>query len=134
MTDVYDEAATSAIIRPAAIVPEVAARAILVDLSLNDARNGGLWLASPSMWTRFDRAWDTATAPGSAEQVGTVHVAYGTPTRYDITVYRVTVTVHGARTGWTVENLTDDALAAGGLTLASCPRANLPEPPKPFRF
>jgi hypothetical protein len=134
MTDVYDEGATSAIIRPAAIVPEEAARAILVDLALNDAKNGGLWLASPSTWTRFERPWDSATEPGGARQVGTVHVAYGTPTRYDITIYRVTVTVPGAEAGWTVTNLTDEALAPGGLTLASCPRASLPAPPKPFHF
>lgn len=134
MTDVYDLAGTSAVIRPAAIVPEDAARAILVDLSINDVRRSGLWLASPSMWTRYDASWPTPNEPGAAQQLGTVHVAYGTPTRYDITIYRVTVTPFGAELGWTVELLTDSALEPGGLTLASCPRATLAEPPKPFRF
>lgn len=134
MTDVYDEAGTSAVIRPAAIVPEDAARAILVDLSINDVRRAGVWLASPSMWTRYNQPWASPSDPGAAQQIGTVHVAYGTPTRYDITIYRVTVTPFGASLGWTVELLTDSALEPGGLTLATCPRATLAPPPKPFRF
>jgi len=36
--------------------------------------------------------------------------------------------------GWTVESLCDEALGFGGLTLATCPRADLKPPPKPFRF
>lgn len=134
MTDVYDEGGTSAVIRPAAIVPEDAARAILVDLSLNDVRHDGLWLASPAMWVRFDRPWLSQIEPGASKQMGTVHVAYGTPTRYDITIYRVVITTAGAAVGWTVESLTDAALAPGGLSLASCPRAVLHDPPKPFSF
>jgi hypothetical protein len=47
----------------------------------------------------------------------------------------VTVTPAGLDLGWTVEDLCDDALAAGGLTLASCPRAEISNAPKsdPFR-
>jgi hypothetical protein len=33
-----------------------------------------------------------------------------------------------------VESLCDEALAFGGLDLATCPRATLQAPPKPFRF
>ncbi len=61
-------------------------------------------------------------------------MAYGTPTKYEITIYRITVTVAGVEAGWTVESLTDEALAFGGLTLAACPRARLSDPPKPFRY
>ena len=60
--------------------------------------------------------------------------AYGTPTRYEITLYRVTVTQFGHDNGWTVELLCDEALGYGGLTLGECPRAALNAPPKPFRF
>ena len=61
-------------------------------------------------------------------------MAYGTPTRYEITIYRVTVTRFGTAQGWTVEALCNEALGFGSLDLASCPRASLNAPPKPFRF
>jgi hypothetical protein len=34
----------------------------------------------------------------------------------------------------TVASLCDEALKFGGLTLATCPRADLKPPPQPFRF
>jgi hypothetical protein len=72
--------------------------------------------------------------PGRAELLGTMQVAYGTPTKYDITIYRVTVTRLGSAHGFTVESLSDEALGFGGLTLATCPRATLAQPPRPFRM
>ncbi len=134
MTEVYDEGVVTEVIRPAAVIPEEAARAILVELALSDALNGGVWLASPTKWNRYDRPWQGPENAAGAELIGTIHVAYGTPSRYEITVFRVTVTSFGTGLGWTVENLCDEALAAGGLTLADCPRADLQPPPKPFRM
>ena len=131
---VYDEGQVTEVIRPAAIVPEEAARAILVELALSDAQNGGLWVSNPTSWSRYDRAWDAPGEPGPAQRIGTVHVAYGVPTRYEITVYRVTVTGHGSQQGWTVTTLCDEVLATAGLSLATCPRATLSAPPRPFRF
>lgn len=126
-----EEGAVTAVIRPAAIVPEESARQILIELALHDVRAGGLWLAEPSVWRRYDRPADQGAEP---QLLGSVQVAYGTPTRYEITIYRVTVTRLGTEQGWTVESLTDEALGYGGLTLAGCPRAELSAPPKPFRF
>jgi hypothetical protein len=126
-----DEGSVTEVIRPAAIVPEEAARAILLELALNDVRSGGVWLAEPSVWRRFDRPHAVGDP---SELIGSVQVAYGTPTKYEITVYRVTVTRLGTEHGWTVDSLTDEVLAYGGLTLAECPRARLEQPPQPFRF
>ncbi len=134
MQEAYDEGVVTEVIRPAAIVPEDAARAVLVELALRDVQNGGLWQSEPSVWSRYDRPWHGARNPAGAELVGAIQVAYGTPTKYEITVYRVTVTKFGTEHGWTVESLTDEALGYGGLTLSSCPRATLAAPPKPFRF
>lgn len=134
MTEVYDEGVVTEVIRPAAVVPEEAARAILVELALSDALNGGVWLANPTKWNRYDRPWQGQENPAGAELIGTIHVAYGTPSRYEITIFRVTVTRFGTELGWTVENLCDEALAAGGLSLADCPRADLQPPPRPFRM
>lgn len=130
----YDENAISEVIRPAAIVPEDAARSILVELSLNSVHSGGVWRAEPSRWNRYDRPWRSSEDPGESLLLGSIQVAYGTPTKYEITIYRVTITRHGAEVGLTVAGLTDEALGHGDLTLADCPRAVIQPPPKPFRF
>ncbi len=130
----YDQEVISQVIRPSATVPEEAASAILVELSLNSAASGGLWLAEPSRWNRYDSPWKSATDPGTSELIGSIQVAYGTPTRYELTIYRVTITRRGQELGWTVESLTDEALHFGDLSLGQCPRAALTQPPPPMRF
>jgi hypothetical protein len=130
----YNEGFITQVIRPAAIVPEEAANMILVELSLNTVRSGGLWLGEPSRWMRYDRPWLNTSEAGDSELLGAIQVAYGVPTRYEITIYRVVITKSGHDQGLTVETLCDEALALGDLSLAACPRALLPAPPKPFRF
>lgn len=132
--EAYGDVAVTAVIRPAAILPEEAARRVLVELAHRDVRVGGTWLSTPSVWQRYDKAWRGNDDPGEATLMGTMQITYGVPTRYDITIYRVTVTTSGATQGWTVESLCDEALAFGGFTLAQCPRAELRPPPKPFRL
>jgi len=134
LDDTYDEGVITEVIRPAAIVPEESARAILVELSLHSVLAGGTWLAEPSRWSRFDRSWDSAGAPGSSGLLGTIQVAYGTPTKYEITIYRVTVTRLGSDLDFSVASLSDEALGFGGLTLAQCPRVAMAAPPKPYRY
>ena len=135
MTELYDDGVVEEVIRPAAVLPEEAARLVLVELSLRHLDAGGMWDASPTVWHRYDRPRDPGDAtPMEAHLLGTLQVAYGTPTRYEITVYRATVTKLGTDAGWTVESLCDEALSFGGLTLATCPRASLASPPSPFKF
>ncbi|HEX8003445.1 MAG TPA: hypothetical protein VF519_12195 [Mycobacteriales bacterium] len=135
MTELYDDGVVEEVIRPAAVLPEAAARLVLVELALRHIDAGGVWDASPTTWHRYDRPRDPADPnPIESRLVGTLQVAYGTPTKYEITVYRATVTRLGTDAGWTVESLCDEALGYGGLTLATCPRASLAAPPKPFRM
>jgi hypothetical protein len=134
LSQAYDEGVVTEVIRPAAIIPEESTRAVLVELALRDVQNGGVWQSEPSLWSRYDRPWEGYGSPGGAELLGTIQVAYGTPTRYEITIYRVTVTKFGNEQGWTVTSICDEALEFGGLDLAKCPRAVLSAPPKPFRF
>ncbi|HET7309992.1 MAG TPA: hypothetical protein VFJ17_01560 [Mycobacteriales bacterium] len=130
-----DEGAVSEVIRPAAVIPEEAARAVLMELALRDVRVGGLWEAEPTVWRRFDKSFDGLNGtPGTAELIGTIQIAYGVPTRYEITIFRATVTRLGSDLGWGVNQLCDEALNYGGLTLATCPRADLEPPPRPFHF
>ena len=129
-------AALTRVIRPAAIVPAFEATAIVAALTARDVSRGGVWNASATVWQRYSGPWDGVGATrGSAVLVGTIAVAYGMPTRDHITIYRVTVTDEGSELGWTLDQLCDEALGYGGLTLADCPRATLAAPPvsDPFR-
>ena len=134
--EVYEDVAVTEVIRPAAVLPEEAARHVLVELAHRDVRSGGHWASSPTLWQRYDRPWNPAGAasPGDALLIGSLQVTYGSPTRYAITIYRATVTSLGASGGWTVESLCDEALGYAGYTLADCPRADLKPPPRPFRM
>jgi hypothetical protein len=127
---------TTRVIRPAAILREIEARRVIAALSNLDVADGGTWNINPGVWQRYDKAWDgPAGMMGTSKLVGTIGSTYGAPTRYEITLYRVTVTQHGLDLGWTVDSLCDDALGYAGLTLASCARAELKAPPTsdPFR-
>ena len=95
MAEAYDEGVVSEVIRPAAIIPEESARAVLVELAIRDVQNNGHWQSEPTLWSRYDRPWEAYGARGSSELIGTIQVAYGSPTRYDITIYRATVTKFG---------------------------------------
>jgi len=133
VSEMQDEGVVTEVIRPAAIVPEEAARAILMQLSLRDLSFGGVWEAEAAQWRRYGAPGQDGCADGPPDLAGTIQIAYGVPTRYEITIFRVTVTAMGQRLGWTVEALCDEALAHGDLTLATCPRADLAPPPPPMR-
>lgn len=123
------------VIRPAAVLGIAAATEILRCLERNDVARGGVWSATPGMWQRFDRPWSGPNGSrGGAQMVGSVAVIYDEPRRNEITIYKVSITPYGVDLGWTVERLCDDALSWVGLTLASCPRADLKAPPKPDPF
>ena len=128
--------AVERIIRPSAVIPAAAAVHVLRALEDRDVSRGGLWNASATLWQRFDRAWNgPAGLRGTARLLGSIAVMYNTPTRDQITIYKVTVTEDGLDAGYTVERLCDEALAYAGYTLANCPRADLvaPPPPDPFK-
>jgi hypothetical protein len=132
--ELSDDGVVTEVLRPSAILTEESARSVLVELAIRDVRGGGLWQSDPTRWTRVDVPWHNEVDAGEAVIVGAIQVSYGTPTRYDITIYRVTITAAGRELGWTVEALCDEALGFAGLSLATCPRASLAAPPKPFRF
>ena len=77
---------------------------------------------------------EAPTTRAGHDFIGTIQIAYGTPTRYEITIYCATITAHASRLGWTVLSLCDAALSLGAMTLVTCPRAQLNLPPKPFTF
>src|SRR4051794_16888174 len=124
------------VIRPAAVVPEASAACIIEQLSTRDVARGGVWNVSATLWQRYSGAWDgIGGTTGTALLIGSIAVAYETPVRNHITIYRVTITPRGRDSGWTVEALCDEALGYGGLSLDACPRADLMTPPTraPFK-
>lgn len=133
-TELDDDGIVTEIIRPAAIIPETAARIIVRELEARSPASGGVWTATTRIWNRYESPGVDEHGNPTSPLVGRMEVAYGTPTRYEITIYRATLTSVGTAAGWTVETLCDEPLAFGGLRLATCPRATLRPPPMPFRF
>ncbi|MFN2537591.1 MAG: hypothetical protein ABR549_05495 [Mycobacteriales bacterium] len=123
------------VLRPSALLRDKDAHLVLLALEERDVSRGGVWSASAGLWQRYDQAWNGEIGgKGDSQLVGTIGIVYGTPSKYDITIYRVTVTEHGLKAGWSVESLCDDALKYADLTLANCPRTTLTSPaPDPFR-
>ncbi len=123
------------IIRPAAILDERAAAEVLQQLRRLDVSAGGVWNATSSLWQRYDSPWNgPGGTRGDAQLIGAIAVMYDSPHRHEITIYKVTVTERGLDLDWTVESMCDDALMWAGLTIATCPRAELAPPPKADPF
>jgi hypothetical protein len=118
------------VIRPAAVLNESSAFAVLSELRRLDVASGGVWKTSASLWQRYDGPWTGRNGDrGTAQLLGSIAVMYDTPLRREITIYKVTVSPYGLDSGWSVETLTDDALAHAQLSLAACPRASIADPP-----
>ncbi len=120
------------IIRPAAVVPERAARELLAWLEAHDVTRGGCWDAGVGYVKRFSGPFDGLSGMrGSAVLLGSIHLVWE---RFEATIYRANVTDEGAARGLDVERLCDEVLGIVGLTLASCPRADLVDAPVPDPF
>jgi hypothetical protein len=82
VAETQDEGVVTQVIRPAAVIPEEAARSVLMQLALRDVRIGGVWDVEPNVWRRFDVPWDGGgDNHGASELMGTIQIAYGVPTR-----------------------------------------------------
>ncbi|MCU1591108.1 MAG: hypothetical protein JWP11_2364 [Frankiales bacterium] len=124
---------TDRVIRPAAIVPERAARLLLAWVAVHDVTHGGVWAHDVGYFKRFSGPFNgPAGMRGSAVLLGSIHVTWD---KYDVTIFRVSITEEGVARGMTVEGVCNELLKHAGLTLATCPRADLaPAPvPDPFR-
>ena len=122
------------VIRPAAVLPAHSAREMLDWLAMQDVTVGGCWSAAVGSIQRYSGPFDGPSGMrGTAVLLGSIHTTWDT---YDVTIYRVSITEAGAAAGLTVDRLCDEALAVTGLTLASCPRADLSGAPgrDPFRI
>lgn len=120
------------VIRPAAVIPERAARLMMAWLEDHDVTRGGCWAHDISYVKRFSGPFDGASGMrGSAVLLGSIHMVWD---RYEATIYRANITEDGAAAGMTVERLCDEVLRHVGLSLDSCPRADLIDAPVPDPF
>src|SRR5437764_11438115 len=103
------------VIRPAAVVPGQASRTLLAWVAVHDVTHGGVWAHDIGYFKRFSGPFDgIGGMRGSAVLLGSVHVTWD---KYDVTIFRVSVTDAGVERGMTVESLCDELLLHAGLTL-----------------
>ena len=126
------DASLDRVIRPAAVVHERAAREIVAWLKNHDVSVGGCWEHGVGYIKRFSGPFNGPSGMrGNAVLLGSLHITWD---KYDVTIYRASITDAGATRGLTVDRLCDEVLAVAGLTLASCPRASLVSAPLPDPF
>jgi hypothetical protein len=103
-------------VRPALVLPERQARALLAAAERGDVARGGCYSAGPAGVQVWSCPWDGVLGThGSSEHLGSVDWCYDTPNRHYITVYRVLVTRRGAAAGLSTSALLDRVLAMAGL-------------------
>ena len=122
-------------VRPAIVLPDREARALLAAAERSDVSRGGCFSAGPAGIQVWSGPWNGMLGRhGDSEHLGSVDWSYDTPTRHYITVYRVLVTTAGHARGETPETLLDRVLSLAGVEAPKDALA-LPVPPPrdPFR-
>ena len=122
-------------VRPAIVLPDREARALISAAERSDVSKGGCFSAGPAGIQVWSGPWNGLLGRhGDARHLGSVDWSYDTPTRHYITVYRVLVTVEGNAAGETPQSLLDRVLALAGVNAPQDALA-LPVPPPrdPFR-
>lgn len=128
-------AAVASQVRPAIVLPDQQARALLAAAGRQDVARGGALSAGPAGVQVWSGPWDGMLGShGSSVHLGSVDWSYDTPTRHYITIYRVMVTLRGAAAGQTTDQLLRRVLDLAGIA-AEADRVALQAPPgrDPFR-
>jgi len=122
---------TTSEVRPALVLPEREARALLAAAGRDDVRRGGCWAAGTAGVQLWSGSWDGAAGShGTAVPLGSVDWSYDTPVRHYVTIYRVVLTGHGAGAGESTDSLLARVL---GLVDVQMPAGRLPMQAAPTR-
>lgn len=126
--------ALSSHVRPALVLAEKEARALLDASQTHDVSRGGLYCSSPIGIQVWDRPWATSDDPGSSVHLGSVDWSYDTPAKHYVTIYRVMVTAQGVDAGATPLSVITSVLGLTGIPVDG-ERVTMPAPPTrdPFR-
>jgi hypothetical protein len=122
-------------VRPALVLPEQQARALLDAARREDVGSGGCFAAGPAGIQLWSGPFDgTGGAKGAAAHLGSVDWTYDTPAKHWALIYRAMVTHEGVRRGETTTTILARVLALTGLSIDG-DRVTLPAPPAsdPFR-
>lgn len=122
-------------VRPALVLPEGQARALLDAAGRCDVTVGGRFAAGPAGIQVWSGPWDGAGGTkGSAVHLGSVDWTYDTPAKHWALIYRAMVTHEGVARGETTSSVLEQVLALTGLSVDG-DRVTLPAPPPrdPFR-
>lgn len=127
-------AAVASQVRPALVLTEKQARALLAAAERGDVSRGGCLSAGPAGVQVWSGPWDGELGThGSSEHLGSVDWCYDTPTRHYITVYRVLLTAKGAAAGQTTSGLLARVLSMAGIDSGVTAALAPPPPRDPFR-
>jgi len=122
-------------VRPAIVLPDREARALLTAAERQDVGRGGCFSAGPAGVQVWSGPWNGLLGRhGDSQHLGSVDWSYDTPSKHYITVYRVMVTAQGHAAGQTPQSLLDRVLGLSGVQAPS-DALQLPVPPPrdPFR-
>ena len=116
LTRPADAVAVSTQVRPAIVLPDGEAGALLRAAEAADVARGGRFSAGPAGIQVWSGPWDGLLGSrGSAEHLGSVDWSYDTPSRHWITIYRVLVTAAGMAAGQTPQSVLDRVLHLAGV-------------------
>ena len=127
--------ALSSHVRPALVLAEREARALLAAAQQYDVSQGGRFSAGPAGIQVWSAPFDGPNGThGSSVHLGSIDWSYDTPAKHYATVYRAMVTRNGVDAGETTETILAAVLALIGLTTEGT-RLEMPVPPArdPFR-
>jgi hypothetical protein len=127
-------AAVASQVRPALVLPEAQARALLAAAERDDVSRGGCYSAGPAGIQLWSGPWDGKLGRhGSSEHLASLDWCYDTPNRHYITIYRVMVTARGAAVGESTDTVLRRVLALAGVETGERGDLPLPPPRDPFR-
>jgi hypothetical protein len=122
-------------VRPALVLPERQARALLDAAAREDVGAGGCFAAGPAGIQVWSGPFDApGGGKGSAMHLGSVDWTWDTPAKHWAMIYRAMVTHDGVARGETTTTVLERVLGLTGLSVEG-DRVTLPAPPvrDPFR-
>lgn len=121
-------------VRPAVVLPDREARALLAAAEREDVSRGGCFSAGPAGVQVWSGPWDGRLGSrGASEHHGSVDWSYDTPSRHWITVYRVLVTTRGEAAGANPASILERVLALADVQAPpDCLRMLQPPSRDPF--
>jgi hypothetical protein len=122
-------------VRPALVLPELQARALLDAASHQDVSASGRFSGGPAGIQLWSGPFDGADGQkGTAVHLGSIDWTYDTPAKHWALIYRAMVTQAGIEHGETTLSILTQVLGLTGLSIEG-DRVQLPTPPvrDPFR-